>query len=56
MKFGNQDISNTTTARSFKLGQLIEMRLMRRLPCENLNIYIFFESLPFANVGMYNLH
>ena len=43
MKFYNQDISKTITARIFKLGQLI----MSRLSGENNN-NIFFELLPFA--------
>ena len=45
MKFCIQDISKTITARSFKLGQLIN--IMSRFPGENLKkrSFIFFELL-----------
>ena len=44
MKFGNQDISKTITARSLKLGQLIEITLSR-LPCKKLKYMLKRKSL-----------
>ena len=49
MKLGIKISQKIFTARSFKLGWMI----MSRLPGVNLKkCYIFFELLPFANLGI----
>ena len=52
MKFCNQDISKTITARSFKLGQLIEDN--EQITWSKFD-YFFFELLSFSNFGIENL-
>ena len=54
MKFCNQDISKSMTARSFKLCQQIEENIMSRLLGENLKLF-FFELLPFENMDIESL-
>ena len=56
LKICIHDISKIITARSFKLGQLIEMR--SRSIGENLkkSYFIFFELSPFADLDFENLY
>ena len=57
LKICNHDISKTITARSFKLGELIEDDEYRRSIGENLrkSYFIFFELSPFADLDIENL-
>ena len=55
MKYCNQDISKTITARSFKLGQLIEDNEKITWLKFKKSYLIFLKFLPFANLDIENL-
>ena len=52
MQFCKYDISKSIEARSFKLGQLIEMLIGES---EKKSYFIFFELSPFADLDFENL-